>query len=172
MQQADGAQGPQQRAPNAAQMFVPGRGGQPPISSGPAPMQSYQLPPHEQPTQVALPAGVARGMPPQPLHAMPATAPPYLASQTAARGGHPIEPWNRSLRTMMILWGAVTIAAFVTPVSIDPLTFNWDAIIHGVGKAKLPMLLVASIGLLSVVTGAITTSPLAVGLVKPCSTLP
>ena len=46
---------------------------------------------------------------------------------------------------MMFVWGAVTLAAFATPVLTDPaLAFQWDAILHGEGKMKLPPLIMAS----------------------------
>ncbi|MDB4953295.1 MAG: hypothetical protein JWO36_864, partial [Myxococcales bacterium] len=175
-----GAQTPQQAAANAATMFVPG-GGQPPQPSPPAPMQQ----PHLQPTQVPPPpsggmgggmsgggmsgGGMSGGMmSPSGRSARPSGgligmngpidmggASPYLASQTASRAGHPSEPWAHSLKAMMFIWGALTLIAFATPLSTDPLAFNWDAILHGEGKAKLPMLIIASVGLLSVVIAAI-----------------
>ena len=90
----------------------------------------------------------------------PMASPPYLASQTAARAGRPIEPWKDSLPLMMFIWGGLLIAAFVTPLRTDPMIFNWDAIIHGEGSAKLPPLILAAVGLLTVVMAAI---PLAAG---------
>jgi hypothetical protein len=95
--------------------------------------------------------------PPQPTPAPLPTAhtPPYLASSTAARAGRPIDPWRSSLRFMLLLWGGLTILFFVAPQSIDPLRFGWDEIIDNEGKAKIPALLVASIGLLAVVVGAV-----------------
>jgi hypothetical protein len=80
-------------------------------------------------------------MTPQPL---PAAAPPYL---------------------QMFIWGGVALAAFATPLMFEPkMVFNWDAIIHGDGKAKIAPLLWATIGLLSIVFGAIPMQTIARGL--------
>jgi hypothetical protein len=89
---------------------------------------------------------------PQPL---PAAPPPYLASQTAARAGHPIDPWKSSLRRWMVVFGALTLAAFVTPLESDPITFHWDTIVHGEGLTKLPPLIMGAVGVLSVLVGAL-----------------
>lgn len=177
------APSPQQVAASAATMFVPGGGVQPPVSSGPAPIQAYQPPVHQQATQVPQPpvhqqatqvpqspssggmGGGGMGMAaPRPVQPMASVSPPYLASQTAARAGHPVEPWRESLRVMMFVWGVLTLAAFATPVSSDPLAFNWDAIIHGEGKMKLPMLIIASVGLLSIVIAAIPMTAMPRGI--------
>jgi hypothetical protein len=55
----------------------------------------------------------------------------------------------------MFIWGALTLAAFATPVSSDPMVFNWDAIIHAPGTAKLPPLIMAAVGVLAVVIAGI-----------------
>jgi len=99
---------------------------------------------------------------PQPLPA--AQPPPYLASQTAARAGRPIEPWKDSLRLMMFIWGAVALVTFAIPMTTDPMTFNWDAIIHAPGKMKVIPLIWASIGLLSIALGAIPMQSMARGV--------
>lgn len=97
--------------------------------------------------------------PPQPVAPVPSAAPPYLASQTAARAGRPIEPWKDSLRNNMFVWGAALLVAFATPLALDPLLFLWDFIAEAPGKAKLPPLVIAAVGLLSVVIAAIPMSP-------------
>jgi hypothetical protein len=94
-----------------------------------------------------------------PTPATPIATPPYLASQTATRG-RPAEPWKDSLRLIMIVFGVMTIAAFATPIATDPMAFNWDAIIHGAGREKLPALTIAAVGFLALVIGAI---PMAAG---------
>ena len=93
--------------------------------------------------------------PVQPVAPIPSAQPPYLASQTAARAGRPIEPWKDTLRVMMFVWGGLLLLAFVAPLSLDPMAFSWDTIITGEGKQKLGPLLVAAVGLLSIVIGAI-----------------
>lgn len=96
---------------------------------------------------------------PAPAAPVPAAIPPYLASRTAARAGRPIEPWKDSLRLQMFIWGGLLLLAFVVPMSIDPMGFQWDLIIDGEGKQKLAPLILASAGLLSLVLAIIPTSP-------------
>lgn len=123
----------------------------PPSAATLAQAQANQLPmPSAQPMQ-----------PVPPIQPVAQAAPPYLASQTAARAGRPIEPWKDALPMMMFIWGGLLIAAFVTPLSTDPMVFNWDAIIHGEGAQKLGPLILAATGLLTVAMAAI---PLATGV--------
>lgn len=100
---------------------------------------------------------------PQPL---PAVAPPYLASQTAARAGRPIEPWKDSLRLWMFVFGGIALAVFAIPLITEPsMVFNWDAIIHAPGKEKLSPLIWATAGLLGIICAAIPMQTLPRGLV-------
>lgn len=123
----------------------------PPSAATLAQAKANQLPlPSAQPLQ-----------PVQPVQPVAQASPPYLASQTAARAGRPIEPWKDALPMMMFIWGGLLIAAFVTPISTDPMAFNWDAIIHGEGAQKLGPLILAATGLLTVAMAAI---PLATGV--------
>ena len=161
-------------AAQAPTMFVqngPGQGMTSPMPNNPAqppyqpPQPAYQppqpsYPQYPQPAAGTGPMGGGMGIhsPPQPTPApLPiAQPPPYLASQTAARAGRPIEPWKDSLKLMMFIWGAVALAAFVTPVMTEPaMAFQWDAIIHGAGKAKVPGLLWAAAALLAIAVAAI-----------------
>jgi len=89
---------------------------------------------------------------------------PYLSAQ-AARSGRPIEPWKDSLRLMMFVWGGVLLLVFVTPLAVDPFRFNWDIILNVAGKEKLPPLVLAAVGLLSIVLALIPTSPAPRGLI-------
>ena len=103
--------------------------------------------------------------PPPPVIApIPSAAPPYLANQ-AARAGRPIEPWKDSLRLMMFVWGAVLLAAFATPLSTDPLAFNWDIIANAEGTQKLPPLIMAAVGILSLAIAGIPMSPAPRGII-------
>jgi hypothetical protein len=174
-------------AANAATMFVPG-GGPPPgafgnqghapgghapagafgAGGGPAPAfgghgpMSHPIgnsPSHASSVPLAAPP------PPQPVAPIPSAAPPYLASQTAARAGRPIEPWKDSLRTNMFIWGALLLVAFVAPLSIDPLVFWWDQIANAEGVGKLPPLILAAVGLLSVAIAGIPMSPAPRGMI-------
>jgi hypothetical protein len=152
-------------------MFAPGPAPQYPVGSGGMPPQHAMAPTAGpgMPTHAiggpASPPGMGIHSPqqitPQPL---PTAPPPYLASQTAARAKHPIEPWNYSLKIWMFIWGALTLAAFATPVSSDPIGFNWDAILHGEGSAKLPPLIMAAVGLLSVLIASIPMAAAARGV--------
>ena len=166
-------QPPVNAAASAKTMFAP----QPP------PQQSYQqpyqppqpaygsggMPPQQVPsanayaaTQAVPPSSAGMGIhspqqiTPQPL---PTAPPPYLASQTAARAGRPIEPWKDALKIQMFIWGALTLIAFVTPVATSPMAFNWDAIIHAEGSAKIGPLLIAAIGVLAIALAVIPMSP-------------
>ena len=66
---------------------------------------------------------------------------------------------------MMFIWGALLLAAFATPLSLDPLVFHWDAILDGEGNAKLPPLVIAAVGLLAIVIAAIPLAAAARGLI-------
>ena len=163
--------GPAPSAANAATMFAPPMA-PPSQHAPPQPPQPYPAPPQPHPAPglaypahppqpAPAPVAPAPVVPARPVPAAPIPqSPPYLASQTAARTGRPIEPWKDSLRLIMFIWGALLLGAFATPVSIDPLTFNWDAVIHAGGaKDALPPLIMAAVGLLSIVVAAIPLSP-------------
>ena len=97
---------------------------------------------------------------PQPLP--PAAPNPYIGAQTGRATA--IEPWRESLKLMMIIWGAVLLAAFLTPLSTDPMAFNWTAIIDAPGKAKVLPLAWAAIGVLSIVFAVIPMMTLPRGI--------
>lgn len=131
--------------------------------AGTGPMSGGMSPPLQAPAPIG---GMGIHSPPQPTPAPLPTAqpPPYLASQTAARAGRPIEPWKDSLRLMMFIFGAVALAAFAAPLVTEPMTFQWDAIIHGAGTEKVPGLIWAAAALLSIVVGAIPMATFPRGL--------
>jgi len=85
--------------------------------------------------------------------------PPFAHVNTAARIGRPIEPWKDTLRLMMFIWGAALLVAFAVPTVVDPLAFSWDTILNGKGTEKLPPLIMAAVGLLSIAIAGIPTSP-------------
>jgi hypothetical protein len=165
---------PPQAAANAATIMVPSGGMPPPAQNYPAPAQhnpppqQYGNPGYGAQNQAYASAPTAYA-PPQaspgmgihsPQQSTPAPLPtvpqPYLGAQTGVnRGPRPVEPWRDSLKLMMFVWGAVALAAFATPVMTDPMAFNWDAIIHAEGSAKIPPLVWAAVGLLSIVFAAI-----------------
>ena len=119
------------------------------------------------PTLVATQPHAAPPPPPQlqaPIRQIPAAQPPpYHTSPTATRSSQPIEPWRDSLRLMMFLWGVALLAAFAVPLHTSPMQFNWTVILEGAGTARLPPLLLAAIGLLSVILAAIPMPPVARG---------
>jgi len=106
---------------------------------------------------------------PAPVHVQPApsagipSAPPFLASQTAGRAGRPVEPWRHGLKVVMFVFGVLLLAAFATPLTLDPLAFHWDVVLDAPGEAKLPPLVMAAVGLLSLVLAAIPLATLARG---------
>lgn len=175
---------PVNAAAAAKTMFAPG----PPPAQQPAypqqqppyqPPPQYQaygsggMPPQQQATLPAAgPYAAAQAVPPTPsagmgIHSpqqitpqpLPTAPPPYLASQTAARAGRPIEPWKDALKIQMFIWGALTLIAFVTPLATSPMAFNWDAIIHAEGSAKIAPLLLAAIGVLAIALAVIPMAP-------------
>jgi hypothetical protein len=168
---------PVAQSPATAQtMFVPGGG--PPAAQqqtyvppqqqyGGAPAYTPPAPAYTPPTPAYPPAG-GGGMgihsPMQPTPApLPAVQQPYLGAQTGAARmvGRPIEPWKDALRLWMFVWGGILLASFATPVLTEPaLAFNWDTIINGEGSAKIPALVWAGIGLLSIVFAAIPMATL------------
>ena len=165
-------------SPHAATVMVSPGGGPPPQQYNQPynpPQQAYSPPqqPYAPPQQPYSPPQQQYGGPqplgihspqqgtPQPL---PATPSPYLGAQTGAATARPLEPWRESLRLMMFVWGAVLLAAFATPLSTDPMAFNWDAILHADGTAKVAPLLWAGIGVLSIAFGLIPLAVLPRGL--------
>ncbi len=168
---------PANAAASAKTMFAPGP---PPAQQQyqPPPPQQYQaygsggMPPQQAQVPAAAPYAATQAVPPTPgagmgIHSpqqitpqpLPTAPPPYLASQTAARAGRPIEPWKDSLKIQMFIWGALTLIAFVTPVATNPMAFNWDAIIHAPGTAKIGPLLLGAIGVLAIALAVIPMAP-------------
>jgi hypothetical protein len=161
---------------SAKTMFVQAGPAIPPSSSMPAAASAYPPPqsamaatlvpqssvmPPAMAQTVVPTAGPATGRAMQPIMAIPAAQPPpYLASQTASRLIRPIEPWRDGLRAWMFLGGLGLIAAFATPLATSPARFNWTAILDGQGIARLPPLVLAAVGLLSIVF-AIVPMPVA-----------
>jgi hypothetical protein len=107
--------------------------------------------------QMTIPAPAPMAGRPQPFMAIPAAQPPpYLASQTASRLIRPIEPWRDGLRAWMFLGGLALLAAFAVPLRTSPdAQFNWNLILDGQGTARLPPLMLAAVGFLSLVLAVI-----------------
>jgi hypothetical protein len=169
-------------APHEAKtLFVSPPGGSAPPQAGPGnipgarpmpqqpfspPAGAYNAGPGAMPQSPAAYGAPGPAVAPMPApRPMPQQTPPYLSSQATARSGRPIEPWKDSLRLVMFLWGGALLVVFAAPLSIDPLAFSWDLIIKSEGKAKLPPLIIAAVGLLSIVLALIPTSPGPRGLI-------
>jgi hypothetical protein len=176
---------PPPAASQAKTVFIPGGAG-----PGPMPVQSAPIPlPRESPSApVHAPIGTAPSAPvhapmigapmhgapmhgapvamPQ-LHAPsgPTSAPPYLASQTAARAARPIEPFTDGLKLVMLSFGILLLGAFATPVTTEPMAFHWNTIIDGEGMAKLFPLMLAATGVLALVMALIPLGAAARGAI-------
>jgi hypothetical protein len=161
-------------------MFAPGAPAQQPTAlqspgyGRPGPSGGPQgSPAMLQPTLVPPPSSMGPQLAPQqlqpqpqvPMMRIPASQPPPYRAQSASRGTRPIEPWRDNLRMMMFLWGVALLVAFATPLTTSPeLTFNWQVVMNAQGTAKLPLLIVAAVGLLSVLIAAIPMPSSARGL--------
>ncbi len=91
---------------------------------------------------------------PQTEQVRPLAPPPYLASQTAARMDSPVEPWEGTLRLIMLIFGIVLVVAFVAPWSIgDKTIFAWTGLGDAPTKAKIFALLIPGTGVLAILLG-------------------
>lgn len=141
---------------------------------GPGPAYGRPVPPSAmQPTLVPPPAQPPTQMSPAPTPAQPPIMripvpmpQPYLASQPDAQMSRPMEPWRDSLRMIMFIWGVALLVAFATPLTTKPgLVFSWNLVLDGAGTARLPPLMIAAVGLLSVIVAAIPMQSAARGMI-------
>jgi hypothetical protein len=155
-----GPASPQPPQPAMLQTPQPPAYGRPPPPSA---MQPTLIPPPSamQPTQIS-PQTPAQ----PPIMRIPVPMPqPYISSPDAHMS-RPIEPWRDSLRMMMFIWGVALLVAFATPLTTKPgLTFSWDLVLKGAGTARLPPLMIAAVGLLSVLVAAIPMQSGARGMI-------
>lgn len=157
----------------------PGGGFPPPYSGGPAPGGGFAggplpgagMPPGQQPPAYQPPYQPPAYQPPpmqQPMMQQPMMqqAPPYLASRTAARAGAPREPFADGLRLVLIIFGALLIAAFVAPLTLHGKTvFRWDVLSgEGGAVAKFDQIYLAAAGVLALVFGAVSLANVPRGL--------
>ncbi|MBK9035584.1 MAG: hypothetical protein IPL61_30725 [Myxococcales bacterium] len=163
-QQGPPNQGGFQQGPAGYQ--PPGPGGFPPPGGG------YGAPGGFAPQGGPLPGA---GMPPpayapppmqQPMPPMQPMSPPYLASRTAARAGAPRDPYADGLRLVLIVFGALLVAAFVAPLSLgDKTVFRWDVLSgNGSGVAKFDQVYLAAAGVLALVFGMVSLANVPRGL--------
>ena len=146
---------PPSGAAQAATMFMDG----PPPQVQPH-QHAHQPPPAHQPHQHAHqppPAQPFAPPPPQPFpppaaYAPPPVAPPgYLAPQPHVS----LDVFGRGLQLVLIVFGALLLAAFVVPFDTDPMVFWWDALGEIDGSQKLMPIFLAAAGLLGVILGSI-----------------
>ena len=156
---------PQAQQPAMLQSPGPGPGPGPAYGARPVPPAAMQPtlvpPPAQQPTQMAPAPTPAQ----PPIMRIPVPMPQaYIASD--ANVSRPLEPWRDSLRLMMLVWGVALLVAFATPLATKPaLVFSWNLVIDGAGTARLPPLMIAAVGLLSVIVAAIPMQSAARGLI-------
>ncbi len=82
----------------------------------------------------------------------PLQAPPYLASETAARMDAPVDPWAGTLKLVMLIYGVVLIAAFAAPWSIgDSTQFAWKSLKDMATFQKIMTIMLVGTGTLSIV---------------------
>jgi hypothetical protein len=124
---------PQQYPPPLAPMR-PSGSSQPPYGGGPV-MRSNN--PSAPPPILGMPA-----------NGYPAMVQPQSQQRQAIA---PYDPWRDSLKLVMIVWGLLVIAAIATPISISPLAFSWDVLLHGEGAERIPFLTAAGLGVLGVI---------------------
>jgi hypothetical protein len=91
---------------------------------------------------------------------LPVSPTPFFGAMTG-RPTLPIDPWRTSLRLAMLLWGSMLLAVFATPLRTDPMTFQWDVIGNLPDTAKVEPMMLAAVGLLSIVLAAIPMVTLA-----------
>jgi hypothetical protein len=125
---------------------------QPMPSPGPAPGPS----PMSAPSPMAAPPPMAPPAAPPMAAPVAAPRPPYLASQTAQRAARPIDAFAGGLQITMIVFGVILIAAFNTPVLLEPeVAFWWKDLGDLPGKLKLLAIWLPAAGLLGILLGAI-----------------
>lgn len=129
----------------------PGNSGSPSDAGNPMAAPSYVPPPASSPYQP--PAFVSPpSYQPQPVP----HSPPYLASQSTDR---PVDPYRDGLRLVLFAFGILLLGAFCTPMTSSPLSFHWSSLTAELPiEAKIPSLLLAVVGALSII---IASPPLA-----------
>jgi hypothetical protein len=126
-------------------------GGPPPGMMGPPP------------GMMGPPPGMAR---PGTDQVRPLQAPPYLASQTAARMGAPVEPWAGSLKLIGIIFGALLVICFVVPWGVGggKTVFSWTGFSHQPTEAKVMIFMIVGTGVLAILLATLPLATLGRGL--------
>lgn len=118
------------------------------------------------------PMGPPPGAPMQPMphqgteQVKPLSPPPYLASQTAARMDAPQEPWEGTLRMVMIVFGLVLVAGFAAPWALggDKTIFGWTGLGDMDTFTKVRRIMFAGTGVLSILLGVLPLASLGRGV--------
>ena len=98
----------------------------------------------------------------QPLH----QAPPYLASETAARMDAPVDPWEGSLKLVMIVFGLILIACFAAPWAIGEkkMLFSWDTLKGAPTIMKVMTIMLVGTGALAVILSLLPLASMGRGI--------
>jgi hypothetical protein len=112
---------------------------------------------------MGMPPGMAR---PGTDQVRPLQAPPYLASQTAARMGAPVEPWAGSLKLIGIIFGALLVICFVVPWGFGggKTVFSWTGFGHQPTEAKVMIFMIVGTGVLAILLATLPLATLGRGL--------
>jgi hypothetical protein len=142
----------QQPPPYQQQQHPPYQQQQPPPYQQHPPYQQQPPPYQQQPYQQPMGGGYNPVPVGQPMN------PPYLASQTAARVGAPVEPYKDGIKLVLIAFGVALLAVFAAPMALEPeLGFRWDLLSSDKldALAKFDHVYFAAAGLLALVFGAV-----------------
>jgi hypothetical protein len=81
----------------------------------------------------------------------PLQAPPYLASQTAARMDAPVDPWAGSLKILMLVFGLLLVVGWVAPHSVVGKTiFSWTELGKQPNAMRIENFMILGTGLLAI----------------------
>ncbi len=95
----------------------------------------------------------------------PLQAPPYLASQTAARMDAPIEPWAGSLKILMMVFGFLLILCYVMPHRVTGETvFSWTNIGKQPNSVRIMTSMILGTGFLAAVAALLPLVTLGRGI--------
>ena len=153
----------------------------PRLAPAPPPPAPYMPPSGPVPPLAAAVLAVPPPIPePKPLEiaAYQKAAPPIIASQHFAATPNPVvphihvhEPYAATLSSIMILGGVLLLGAFVVPISMHPLEFNWDVIRTMPAAQSLPILILGAVGLVSFIVGLLPMPSTARGAIAVIAAL-
>jgi hypothetical protein len=135
----------------------PGMGGPPPGMMGPPPGMMGP------PPMGGMPMGMQR---PGTDQVRPLQAPPYLASQTAARMDAPVEPWAGSIKLIGLIFGILLVVCFCVPWAVGggKTIFSWTAFGHQSSFMKVSAFMLVGTGALAILLSLLPLATLGRGL--------